>query len=65
VSRGDRFQQGRTALAQFVERERHANVRRPHKEPLEAMEASPGGEEHQTTPHRINLKVRAWVTTAS
>ncbi|MCU7827185.1 hypothetical protein [Kitasatospora sp. DSM 101779] len=30
VSRTDRFQQGSAALAQFVERERHASVRRPH-----------------------------------
>ncbi|GAA4982269.1 helicase associated domain-containing protein [Kitasatospora paranensis] len=44
VSRVDRFQQGLAALAQFVERERHANVRRPHKELLEAVEAGPGGE---------------------
>ncbi|MFJ1709461.1 helicase associated domain-containing protein [Kitasatospora sp. NPDC088346] len=45
VSRTDRFAQGLAALAQFVERERHAIVRRPRKEPVEAVEASPGGEE--------------------
>ncbi|MDH6107786.1 hypothetical protein P3T34_000001, partial [Kitasatospora sp. MAP12-44] len=45
VSRTDRFQQGLAALAQFVERERHANVRRPHKEQLETVEAGSGGED--------------------
>ncbi|WP_093864519.1 hypothetical protein [Streptomyces sp. TLI_053] len=33
VSRGDRFAQGLAALAQFVQRERHARVPRPHKGP--------------------------------
>ncbi|GAA1239808.1 DEAD/DEAH box helicase [Kitasatospora nipponensis] len=51
VSRTDRFQQGLAALAQFVERERHANVRRPHKEPLEVVEAGPGGEEQVIVSH--------------
>ncbi|MET8630935.1 helicase associated domain-containing protein [Kitasatospora sp. NPDC004669] len=51
VSRADRFTQGLTALAQFVERERHANVRRPHKEPLEAVETGPGGEEQVVVSH--------------
>ncbi|MGW2378224.1 helicase associated domain-containing protein [Kitasatospora sp. NPDC001683] len=51
VSRTDRFAQGLTALAQFVERERHANVRRPHKEPLEAEETGPGGEERVVVSH--------------
>ncbi|MFJ7280856.1 helicase associated domain-containing protein [Kitasatospora sp. NPDC098663] len=45
VSRADRFQQGLAALAQFVKRERHPRVPRPHKEPVEAVEAGPGGEE--------------------
>ncbi|MQS17649.1 DEAD/DEAH box helicase [Streptomyces kaniharaensis] len=51
VSRTDRFQQGLAALAQFVERERHANVKRPHKEPLEAVETGPGGEEQVVVSH--------------
>ncbi|MFJ4674019.1 DEAD/DEAH box helicase [Kitasatospora purpeofusca] len=51
VSRGDRFQQGLVALAQFVERERHPRVPRPHKEPVEAVEAGPGGEEQVVVSH--------------
>ncbi|MEV6212367.1 helicase associated domain-containing protein [Kitasatospora sp. NPDC051914] len=45
VSRADRFQQGLTALATFVEREGHVRVPRPHKEPLEVVVAGPGGKE--------------------
>lgn len=45
VSRADRFQQGTAALAAFVEREQHADVRRPHKEPLETVAAGPEGEQ--------------------
>ncbi|WP_331730120.1 Helicase associated domain protein (plasmid) [Kitasatospora sp. NBC_00070] len=44
VSQTDRFQQGITALRLFVEREQHAGVRRPHKEPLETITTGPGGE---------------------
>ncbi|WP_093864525.1 helicase associated domain-containing protein [Streptomyces sp. TLI_053] len=53
VSRGDRFQQGLVALAQFVERERerHPRVPRPHKEAVEAVEAGPGGEERVVVSH--------------
>ncbi|MFJ9847593.1 helicase associated domain-containing protein, partial [Kitasatospora sp. NPDC101155] len=51
VSRADRFQQGLAALAQFVERERHPRVPRPHKEPVEALEAGPGGEERVVVSH--------------
>ncbi|MEV7782764.1 helicase associated domain-containing protein [Kitasatospora sp. NPDC088351] len=36
---------GLEALAQFVEREGHAVVKRPHKEPVEAVEAGPGEEQ--------------------
>ncbi|MFF1872791.1 hypothetical protein [Kitasatospora herbaricolor] len=32
VSHTNRFQQGLTALAAFVEREQHARVPRPHRE---------------------------------
>ncbi|WP_159401243.1 DEAD/DEAH box helicase [Streptomyces sp. NRRL B-24484] len=46
VSRADRFAQGLAALAQFVEREGHTRVPRPHKEPLEVTVAGPGGEEN-------------------
>ncbi|MFJ2864098.1 Helicase associated domain protein [Kitasatospora sp. NPDC087314] len=45
MSHTDRFQQGLAALAQFVERERHPRVPRPHKEPVETVEAGPGGED--------------------
>ncbi|MGW3186154.1 Helicase associated domain protein [Kitasatospora sp. NPDC001119] len=51
LSRIDRFQQGLAALAQFVERERHPRVPRPHKEPVEAVEAGPGGEEQVVVSH--------------
>ncbi|MFE3238511.1 helicase associated domain-containing protein, partial [Kitasatospora indigofera] len=51
VSRTDRFQQGLAALAAFVERERHPRVPRPHKEPLETVEAGPGGEEQMVVSH--------------
>lgn len=51
VSRGDRFQQGLAALAAFVERERHPRVPRPHKEPVETVEAGPGGEEQVVVSH--------------
>ncbi|MFJ2191721.1 helicase associated domain-containing protein [Kitasatospora sp. NPDC087861] len=51
VSRGDRFTQGLVALAQFVERERHPRVPRPHKEPVETVEAGPGGEEQVVVSH--------------
>lgn len=51
VTRVDRFQQGLVALAQFVERERHANVRRPHKEPLDTVEAGPDGAERVAVSH--------------
>ncbi|MFD5921777.1 helicase associated domain-containing protein [Kitasatospora sp. NPDC058201] len=50
-SRTDRFQQGLAALAAFVERERHPRVPRPHKEPLETVEAGPGGEEQAVVSH--------------
>ncbi|MEU8928151.1 helicase associated domain-containing protein, partial [Kitasatospora sp. NPDC048545] len=45
VSRTDRFQQHLAALAAFVEREGHARVPRPHREPLEIVGAGPGGKE--------------------
>ncbi|MET9398821.1 helicase associated domain-containing protein [Kitasatospora sp. NPDC002965] len=45
LSRGDRFVQGLAALARFVEREQHLRVPRPHKEPVETVEAGPGGEQ--------------------
>ncbi|MFD7732155.1 Helicase associated domain protein [Kitasatospora phosalacinea] len=45
VSQADRFQVGVAALAAFVQREQHAGVRRPHKEPLETVKVGPGGEE--------------------
>ncbi|MFI5534613.1 helicase associated domain-containing protein [Kitasatospora sp. NPDC051853] len=45
VSQADRFQVGIAALGLFVEREQHAGVRRPHKEPLETVKVGPGGEE--------------------
>ncbi|MGW4894766.1 Helicase associated domain protein [Kitasatospora sp. NPDC004240] len=51
VSRTDRFAQGLAALAQFVAREGHAAVRRPHKEKMEAVEAGPGGEEQVVVSH--------------
>ncbi|MGK4578492.1 helicase associated domain-containing protein [Kitasatospora sp. HPMI-4] len=51
VSRTDRFAQGLAALAQFVGRERHPRVPRPHKEPVEAVEAGPGGEEQVVVSH--------------
>ncbi|MFE2728110.1 helicase associated domain-containing protein [Kitasatospora sp. NPDC059327] len=51
VSRGDRFAQGLAALAAFVGREGHPRVPRPHKEPLEAVEAGPGGEEQVVVSH--------------
>ncbi|MFJ9953404.1 helicase associated domain-containing protein [Kitasatospora sp. NPDC091207] len=44
VSRTDRFAQGLAALAAFVEREGHAKVPCPHKEPVESVETVPGGE---------------------
>ncbi|MFE7529540.1 Helicase associated domain protein [Kitasatospora sp. NPDC057542] len=44
VSRADRFTPGLAAPAAFVEREGHAKVPRPHKEPLEVVVAGPGGE---------------------
>ncbi|SDT83464.1 Helicase associated domain-containing protein [Streptomyces sp. TLI_053] len=51
VSPGDRFAQGLSALAQFVERERHPRVPRPHKEPVETVAAGPGGEEQVVVSH--------------
>ncbi|MFJ2191697.1 helicase associated domain-containing protein [Kitasatospora sp. NPDC087861] len=45
VSRADRFAQGLAALAQFVEREGHAVVKRAHKEELEMVAVGAGGEE--------------------
>ncbi|MFJ2583003.1 helicase associated domain-containing protein [Kitasatospora aureofaciens] len=51
VSRTDRFAQGLAALAQFVAREGHAVVRRPHKEEVESVEAGPGGEEQVVVSH--------------
>ncbi len=51
VSRTDRFQQGLAALAAFVERERDPRVPRPHKEPLECVEAGPGGAEQVVVSH--------------
>ena len=51
VSRADRFAQGLVALAQFVARERHPRVPRLHKEPVEAVEAGPGGEEQVVVSH--------------
>ncbi|MEV7780898.1 helicase associated domain-containing protein [Kitasatospora sp. NPDC088351] len=53
VSRVDRFAQGLAALAQFVGREGHAAVKRPHKEPLETVEAGPGGEEQAVVSHFV------------
>lgn len=54
LSRTDRFQQGLAALAQFVARERHAHVPRPHREPLETVQADPSGEE-QVVVHQVAL----------
>ncbi|MEV0537211.1 helicase associated domain-containing protein [Kitasatospora sp. NPDC050463] len=51
LSRKDRFAQGLAALAALVEREGHAVVKRPHKEPVEAVEAGPGGEEQVVVSH--------------
>ncbi|MEV8099735.1 helicase associated domain-containing protein [Kitasatospora sp. NPDC085879] len=51
VSRADRFQQGLTALAAFVEREGHARGPRPHREPLEVVVAGPAGEESVEVVH--------------
>ncbi len=51
VSRTDRFAQGLTALAAFVEQHGHPRVPRPHKEPLEAVEAGPGGAEQVVVSH--------------
>ncbi|MEU1510356.1 hypothetical protein [Kitasatospora sp. NPDC005748] len=45
VSRGDRFQQGRAALAAFVGREAHARAPRAHTEVLEAAERPDGSGE--------------------
>ncbi|MEE1826310.1 helicase associated domain-containing protein [Streptomyces sp. BE20] len=58
VSRIDRVQQGLAALAQFVERERHPRVPRPHKEPVAAVEAEPGGEERVVVSH---FALGAWL----
>ncbi|MER7850787.1 helicase associated domain-containing protein [Kitasatospora sp. NPDC096077] len=58
VSRTDRFAQGLAALAQFVEREQHPRVPRPHKEPAEAVEAGPGGEEQVVVSH---FALGAWL----
>ncbi|WP_329484981.1 helicase associated domain-containing protein [Kitasatospora sp. NBC_01246] len=60
VSRGDRFAQGLAAIAQFVERERHPRVPRPHKEPVEAMEAGPDGEEQAVVSH---FALGTWLNT--
>ncbi|MFI8085281.1 helicase associated domain-containing protein [Kitasatospora sp. NPDC086009] len=60
VSRGDRFAQGLAALAQFVERERHPRVPRPHKEPVKAVEAGPGGEEQAVVSH---FALGTWLNT--
>lgn len=43
VSRTDRFAPGLAASAAFVERGLHPRVPRPHKEPVEAVGAGPGG----------------------
>ncbi|MEV6212548.1 helicase associated domain-containing protein [Kitasatospora sp. NPDC051914] len=58
VSRADRFAQGLTALARFVEREGHVRVPRPHKEPLQVTAAGPGGQESTETVH---VGLGAWV----
>ncbi|WP_327075635.1 hypothetical protein OG196_43860 (plasmid) [Kitasatospora purpeofusca] len=51
VSRTDRFQQGLTTLAAFVERERHSQVPQPHKGPVETVEAGPASEEQVVVSH--------------
>ncbi|MFD5922687.1 helicase associated domain-containing protein [Kitasatospora sp. NPDC058201] len=50
-SRGDRFQQGVEAWAAFVAEHGHPRVPRPHKQPVEAVEASPGGEDRVSVTH--------------
>ncbi|MFC9330823.1 helicase associated domain-containing protein [Kitasatospora sp. NPDC057015] len=59
VFRTDRFAQSLAALAQFVERERHPRFPRPHKEPLESVEAGPGGVEQVEVSH---FALGAWLT---
>ncbi|MER5642774.1 Helicase associated domain protein [Kitasatospora sp. NPDC002227] len=51
VSRTDRFQHGLAALAQFMEREGHVRVPRPHKEPVETVKARARGEEQVVVSH--------------
>ncbi|MFE2729359.1 Helicase associated domain protein [Kitasatospora sp. NPDC059327] len=51
VSRTDRFAQGLAALASFVGREGHPRVPRPHKEPVETLEAGDGGEDQVVVSH--------------
>ena len=58
LSRGDRFQQGLTALAQFVEREGHARVPRPDKEPLEPVKRPDGSRE---TEARVVVALSTWI----
>ncbi len=51
LSRTDRFAFGIAALAAFVKQHGHPRVPRPHKEPVEAVEAGPGGEEQVVVTH--------------
>ncbi|MFD5921760.1 helicase associated domain-containing protein [Kitasatospora sp. NPDC058201] len=51
VSRIDRFAQGLTALAAFVQEHGHPRVPRPHKQALENVEAGPGGEDAVSVSH--------------
>ncbi|MEE1826314.1 hypothetical protein PUR61_29615 [Streptomyces sp. BE20] len=51
VSRSDRFAQGLAALARSAGRERHPRVPRPHREPVERVDAGPGGEEQVAVSH--------------
>ncbi|MEW1913857.1 helicase associated domain-containing protein [Kitasatospora sp. NPDC085895] len=60
VSRADRFQQGPAALAAFAEREGHAQVPRPHKEPLEVIVAGPGPGGQEST-ETVHVSLGAWL----
>ncbi|MFJ9523667.1 helicase associated domain-containing protein [Kitasatospora sp. NPDC101801] len=57
-SRADRFQQGVEALAAFVEEHGHPRVPRPHKQPLEAVEAGPGGEDRVSV---VSFALGTWL----
>ncbi|MFE9427697.1 Helicase associated domain protein [Kitasatospora sp. NPDC006697] len=60
-TRADRFGQHLAALAQYVAREGHAKVPRPHKEQLETVVTGAGGQEAVEGAETVHIGLGVWL----